>query len=93
MFLFLGKDTVTGKMKYQSSTVTFAQEIPTGTVNGSNADFVLVNTPVAAQAVFVYVDGQIKYITTDWTINLGTKTITLAAPPQLGQTVYVVYLY
>lgn len=51
-------------------------ETPTGTINGSNVTFTVLNTPV-----FVTVDGMIRYATLDYTYSAPTITITNGAPP------------
>ena len=88
--LYLVKDTATGKTKALSGAVSWEQETPTGTVNGSNMDFVLAFTPTATKAVFVYLDG-LLIPQTLYSVNLGTKTVTFTTAPANGQKVYIVY--
>ncbi len=62
-------------------------ETPTGTVNGSNADFVLSEVPFDPQdGVQVFIDG----LKDDAFILTGT-TITMTTAPALGQSIRVHY--
>jgi len=65
------------------------KEVPTGIINGANADFVTSQTAIA-DSLLVFVD---KILETTFTYNAGTKTITLTVAPILGQDVYVAYRY
>jgi hypothetical protein len=66
------------------------QETPSGTVNGSNTSFTLVNTPVASTLSLV-LDGLtlIQGAGKDYTIS-GT-TITMATAPATAQKLYATY--
>lgn len=68
---------------------TFAQEIPSGTVNGSNVTFTLVNTPAAVASVQLHMDGLLLIPTTDYSIS--GSTITMVVAPATGQKLQVVY--
>lgn len=70
--------------------VPFIQEVPTGVVNGTNMDFVLSQTPKSAMKVMVFVD-RFPLITSEFSVNVGTKTVTTTVAPQPGQDVYVSY--
>lgn len=65
------------------------QEIPSGTVNGSNVTFTLTNTPVTTLSLSLYVDGILQLQTTDYTLSSATITFTTA--PALGQSIRAVY--
>lgn len=65
------------------------KEVPSGTINGTNKDFLTTQTAIAA-TLLVFVD---KILETNFTYNSGTKTITLTTAPGLGQDVYVTYRY
>lgn len=65
------------------------QEVPSGTVNGSNTVFTLAFTPDSSASVDVFVDYLICAPTTHYSIS-GT-TITFVSAPALGQKVFVVY--
>lgn len=68
---------------------TYAKEVPTGVINGTNKDFVVTNTP-KTNSLIVYLD---KILETAYTFNVGTKTITFTTAPGVGQDVYVTYNY
>ena len=69
----------------------FKDEVPSGTINGSNTNFTLSSTPFDPQdAVQVYLDGLKQKNGTDFTIS-GT-TITFATAPAIGQNVEVFYI-
>ena len=70
--------------------LNFEQEIPSGTVNGSNTAFTLSQTPYSAKAVILFVDAVPQVYTTNFTVS-GT-TITMVTAPAAGQTVYAWYL-
>jgi hypothetical protein len=65
-------------------------EVPTGTINGSNTDFTLANTPTAG-SVKLYTNGLRQRPTTDFTVS-GT-TITYTTAPTTGWTHIVDYRY
>ena len=70
--------------------LNFDQEVPSGTVNGSNTNFTLSQTPYSAKAVIVFLDGIVQTFTTDWSIS-GT-TLTFVTAPAAGQKPYVWFL-
>ena len=61
----------------------FVQEVPSGTVNGSNVTFTLATTPSSAGAVMVFLDGVLveqgsgagKYTISGTTITFGTAPV------------------
>ena len=55
---------------------TLTPETPTGTVNGSNLTFSVLNTPV-----LLFTDGLYRYITTDYTYSGGVITMNALIPP------------
>lgn len=62
-----------------SSLVVFVDgETPTGSVNGSNTNFTLANTPKTG-SVKVFLNGVRQKVTTDYTIS-GTTITFLVAP-------------
>lgn len=83
-------DTTTGRVGLVSGLVSWEQEVPSGTINGANTNFVLTYTPIATKAVFVYLDG-ILVQQSKYSVNLGTKTVTFNTAPVAGQDVYVSY--
>jgi len=68
--------------------VEVIKEIPTGAVNGVNTQFVLSQTANNISMTYVYVNGVYR---TDYTYDVGTKTITLEFAPATGQVVEVHY--
>ncbi len=68
---------------------TFQKEVPTGTINGVNVNFVTSQVPKAG-SLLVFVD---KILEINYTYTNGTKTIALAVAPKAGQDVYVTYSY
>lgn len=69
------------------------REIPTGTVNGSNATFTLAATPVSGSE-HVFVNGVLQNVGAgnDYTISGATITFLTGAIPQTGDIVRVSYL-
>lgn len=65
------------------------QEVPSGTVDGVNTDFVLASVPLADSGVKVYVDGLFNRQGSDYTI--AGDTITFIVAPATGQLIDVVY--
>lgn len=65
------------------------QEVPTGSINGTNKDFTISLTPLSADTIQVFVDGLIIDID-DWSYSSGV--ITLDTAPLYGQDVYVWYI-
>lgn len=70
------------------------RETPSGTVNGSNTDFVLANTPVAGSEM-IFVNGilQDSGSGNDYTISGSTITFLTGAIPQSGDKIRVTYTY
>jgi len=71
-----------------SGTATIDGEVPSGTIDDVNDDFVLANTPLTG-SVKVYQNGIRLKITTDYTIS-GT-TITFVTAPTTGDTILCDY--
>jgi len=71
------------RAKSRNLNLTFEQEVPSGTVNGTNPTFTLAQTPYSQKAVFIFQDGLALLYGTHFTVNVATKTITfLIIPPQ-----------
>ncbi len=70
------------------------REVPTGTINGSNAAFVLAHTPTAGSEE-VFLNGLLMQVGSgnDYTISAATITFETAAVPQTGDRVLVSYRY
>jgi hypothetical protein len=69
------------------------REVPTGTINGSNATFTLANTPTAGTE-HVFVNGVLQNVGAgnDYTISTTTITFQSGAIPQTGDVVLVSYM-
>lgn len=65
------------------------------TGDAAQDDFILDFTPVSAADVHVYVEGVLKVLTTDYTVNLATKTITFGVGdiPAADARIVVLYEY
>lgn len=71
-----------------SSSGTWVEEIPSGTVNGSNTIFTLSNTPVD-DSYTITVNGLVRTKTTDFSISGSTLTFTWA--PATGSSIFAIY--
>lgn len=80
-----------GNTALKQNAFTDIQEVPTGTVDNSNAAFVLSQTPTSSAAVSLYQDGLILVQGVDYTI--AGVNITMTTPPNFAQTLYAVYKY
>lgn len=67
----------------------YVQEVPSGTVNGSNVTFTLANTPVSGSFVALTLNGLMQRVTTDYTIS--GVTITFVTAPATDSDVYAEY--
>lgn len=70
---------------------TDIQEVPTGTIDGSNTAFTLSQTPISNASVKIYLDGVFQRQGTHYTIT-GTA-ITFTTAPATGQELDAVYEY
>lgn len=70
----------------------FEQEIPSGSINGSNLTFTLSSLPAEPHAALVMLDGLplMQGAGLDYTIS--GQTITMAVAPALGQKLYCFYV-
>jgi len=68
----------------------FEHETPSGTVNGSNTEFTLANTPSDSKSVFLFLDQLIQLHTTHYSIS--GSTITMVSAPQNGQSLHCIYI-
>jgi len=69
----------------------FEQEIPAGTVNGSNKIFTLSKIPHSTKAVIVLMNSQVQYQVSNYTID-NSGVVTFVNAPVLGQELYVFYM-
>lgn len=74
---------------------SFAQEAPSGTINGSNTDFTLAHTPVSAPALLLFKNGlaQTQGSGNDYTVTGSTITFETGAVPQTGDTLLAWYTF
>lgn len=74
------------------NTMTSAQEVPSGLVNGLNDTFVIAGTPANAASILVFVDGK-KANVSEWSLS-GSQTVVFVSGsiPQIGQSVEVWYV-
>lgn len=71
--------------------VTPVQEVPSGTVNGSNTSFSLAFTPSAAASVHLTLDGLVLIQGSGQDYTISGSTITMTTAPALGQKLYALY--
>lgn len=68
----------------------FEQEVPSGTINGSNTAFSLAQTPQENAAVLLFIDGILQRQGTDYTLS-GTS-ITMTTAPATNQSIDAWYV-
>lgn len=69
----------------------FGQEVPSGTVNGTNTLFTLTSTPIYNQAVFVFINGLIQRQGTDYNVSGSNIDFAASSTPAVGSRLYVIY--
>lgn len=80
-----------GNVSY-SALPSFAQETPSGTINGSNTAFTLAHTPVSSTSVVVWLDGVLLLQGVDYTIS-GSSITATGIVPATGQSLRAYYSY
>lgn len=75
-----------------SSVVIVSEETPSGSINGTNMEFVLSHLPISGSVV-LYMNGvRLRYgFDADYTIS--TQTITMVYPPEVGDQLVATYTY
>lgn len=68
-------------------------ETPTGTVNGANPSFTVVNTPQPAASLALYRNGVLMKPGVDFTLSGNTVTFAAASIPQTGDLLTANYRY
>lgn len=68
-------------------------EVPSGTVNGTNATFTLTQSPNPAISLMLFVDGVLMTQTSHYTLSGVTVTFVSDYIPQTGQTIFASYRY
>ena len=76
---------------WASVSVSYAQEVPSGSINGTNTDFTISHTPVSTPSLVLFEDGLSLVPTTDY--SLTGSTITLVIAPKAGQSLVAFYTY
>jgi hypothetical protein len=69
----------------------FEQEIPVGTVNGSNKVFTMSEAPHTPKSVIVLLNSLVQYQVSNYTVDT-SGVITFVEAPVLGQEPYVFYM-
>lgn len=69
---------------------TYAQEVPTGTINGTNQSFSLSQTPTSNESVVIYRNGLVLRQGTDYSIMDAGFSMSVA--PELGDELYATYV-
>jgi hypothetical protein len=87
-----GSITISVSASIYTATNFVTREVPTGTINGSNAAFTLANTPTSGTEE-VYVNGILQNVGAgnDYTISGTTITFQSGAIPQTNDSVLVSY--
>jgi len=73
-----------------AASSTAAREVPSGSINGSNAIFAISNTPIA-NTLAVYLNGLLQNLTSDYTFS--GVTITFIIAPGSGEDILTTYYY
>jgi len=73
----------------EDGTFFVEDEIPTGTIDGSNMSFTLANTPNPASSLEVRKNGLIMILTEEY--SLSGDTLTLVVAPRIGMNLRVDY--
>lgn len=85
--------TVTTTIPAQTGTLMISagivQEVPSGTINGSNTAFTFSATPASAAVLQCWVDGILQRPTTDYSFS-GTA-LTMVTAPAAGQDILCKY--
>jgi len=68
-------------------------EVPTGSINGSNAVFTLVNAPSPAASLDLFLNGLMMAVGVDYTLSNNVITFLTASTPQAGDTLVASYRF
>lgn len=77
--------------KMEDGTFWVTNEIPTGTINGSNKVFTLAGTPNPAADLEVWINGQKLELTTNYSLSGDTLTMVRAYAAAEVESFYVNY--
>ena len=70
----------------------FTQEVPSGTINGSNVTFSIAQTPLEDDAVIVFKNGLIQQRGASDDYTLSDVTITFITAPATASSLLVYYI-
>lgn len=85
-----GRITAAANGTSGSTDTDVFNETPSGTINGTNTDFTLANTPTSG-TVRVYLNGLRQTLTTDYTVS--TNTVSFTTAPYSGDVIIIDYKY
>jgi len=68
-------------------------ELPSGSINGSNTVFTLVNVPSPAASLDLFLNGLLMKQGTDYTLSINVITFFTASTPQTGDTLVASYRF
>jgi hypothetical protein len=66
-------------------------ETPSGSINGSNRAFTLINSPSPASSLLLYRNGVLQALGTDYTLNSNAIQFSTVSVPQSGDTLLASY--
>lgn len=92
LYAVFATDVFTEIASAASSGTFVNQEVPTGTINGSNATFTLAHIPID-ESLNVFVAGRLCIEDTDYTIAGAVLTMDQASVPGVSDTIVVSYNY
>ena len=73
--------------------ILFYDEVPSGTIDGSNRVFTLTHEPSPADSLKLFLDGVLMEQGTHYTLSGSTITFVTAYMPASGQTLFATYRY
>ncbi len=80
-------------MPTPATSTRLYDEVPTGTVNGTNTTFTLTNAPNPGVSLKLWEDGVLMKSTTHYTLSSSTVTFVSAFKPITGQALFASYRY
>ena len=83
-------NVIAGSYDVASTTQKATREVPSGTINGTNAAFTLAHTPLTGSEE-VFLNGQLKFSGVDY--NISGANITMITIPLTSNSLVVNYLY
>ena len=86
----LWADPTTHRLLVDMSGAAVDNEIPSGTINGSNVTFTLANTPISGSE-HVYLNGARQLVGAGNDYTISSATITFATAPPTGSNLLVDY--